>query len=218
LGGAGWGGGAGGGVGGGGGGGWGGAGGVRPSGCGSRVDGYRRADGARVLAPLDGIEPPASTGPSLVDGLRSGLVAVFGDAASAAFVSNETKATRQRLLHATGARGTASRGRSMAYAANRAMGPSCPRLRSGAPELEDDVLVAPASDPQRDRLPTRWTSRRAAGPEIGRLPRLIAEERAAGTISTARGGPRAVRREQTPSKYALLRRRFCDRTLRPDMK
>jgi hypothetical protein len=38
------------------------------------------------------------------------------------------------------------------------------------------------------------------GPEIGRLLELIAEERAAGTISTREEALELVRREQPPSK------------------
>ena len=38
------------------------------------------------------------------------------------------------------------------------------------------------------------------GPEIGRLLELIAEERAAGTISTREEALELVRREQAPSK------------------
>ncbi len=66
-------------------------------------------------------------------------------------------------------------------------------LRAGA--FVDAVLAARASDPSEPLLRGDELGIEA-GPEIGRLLDLVAEERAAGTISTREQALELVRREQ----------------------
>jgi hypothetical protein len=66
----------------------------------------------------------------------------------------------------------------------------------GAPELEDEVKAAREREPAEPLLRGDELGL-PPGPEIGRLLELIAEERAAGTISTREEALRLVRQEVT---------------------
>ena len=161
------------------------------------VDGYRRADEHGLLAPLEGSSAGLDR-PALVDRPAFRLVAVFGDALRRFPVSNETKRYAQKLLTRRRPR-TARPGRSTAFAGQPSRGRSMRSLFVGAPELEDDVLAAREREPAEPLLRGDELGV-PPGPEIGRLLELIAEERAAGTISTREEALELVRREQTPSK------------------
>ena len=65
---------------------------------------------------------------------------------------------------------------------------------SGAPEQESEVVAARENDPAEPLLRGDELGL-PPGPEIGRLLELIAEERAAGTISTREEALELVRRE-----------------------
>jgi len=155
------------------------------------VDGYRRADELELLAPLDG----ASAGldrPALVDRPAFRLVAVFGDALRRFPVSNETKRYAQKLLRAE--RPPDGSPRSI-HRFRRATEPWAPDalVFVGAPELEDEVLAARENEPAEPLLRGDELGL-PPGPEIGRLLEVIAEERAAGTISTREEALELVRR------------------------
>jgi Poly A polymerase head domain/Probable RNA and SrmB- binding site of polymerase A len=159
------------------------------------VDGYRRADELGLLEPLDG----SSSGldrPALVDRPAFRLVAVFGDALRRFPVSNETKRYAQKLLHAD--RPADGSPRSI-HRFRRATEPwaTDALVFVGAPELGDAVLGARENDPPEPLLRGDELGL-PPGPEIGRLLELIAEERAAGTISTRDEALELVKREASP--------------------
>ena len=145
------------------------------------VEGYRRADELGLLAPLEG----SSVGldrPALVDRPAFRLVAVFGDALRRFPVSNETKRYTQKLLHAERPEDGSPR------AIHRFRRETEPWALDalvfvGAPELETEVRSAQENEPSEPLLRGDELGL-PPGPEIGRLLELIAEERAAGTIST----------------------------------
>jgi tRNA nucleotidyltransferase/poly(A) polymerase len=161
------------------------------------ADGYRRADELGLLAPIEGSSAGLDR-PALVDRPAFRLVAVFGDALRRFPVSNETKRYAQKLLHAQAPEDGSPRS---IHRFRRATEPWAldALVFVGAPEHEDDVLAARKREPvapllRGDELGV------PPGPEIGRLLELIAEERAAGTISTREEALELVRREQALSK------------------
>jgi hypothetical protein len=161
------------------------------------ADGYRRADDLGLLEPLEG----SSSGldrPALVDRPAFRLVAVFGDALRRFPVSNETKRYARKLLDARPPEDGSPR--------------SIHRFRHstepwavdalvfvGAPELEAEVLAARESEPAEPLLRGDELGL-PPGPEIGRMLELIAEERAAGTISTREDALELVRRQSAAPK------------------
>ena len=156
------------------------------------VEGYRRADELGLLAPLGGSS--AGLDRPLVDRPAFRLVAVFGEGLRRFPVSNETKRYAYKLLHAE--RPADGSPRSI-HRFRRATEPWADDalVFVGAPELEDAVLKARETEPaapllRGDELGVPW------GPEIGRLLELIAEERAAGTISTREEALELVERER----------------------
>jgi tRNA nucleotidyltransferase/poly(A) polymerase len=161
------------------------------------VDGYRRADELGLLAPLEGSSAGLDR-PVLVDRPAFRLVAVFGDALRRFPVSNETKRYTQKLLHAQAPEDGSPRS---IHRFRRATEPWAQDalVFVGAPELEDDVLAAREREPGAPLLLGDELGV-PPGPEIGRLLELIAEERAAGAISTREEALELVRRERTPSK------------------
>jgi hypothetical protein len=161
------------------------------------ADGYRRADELGLLAPIEGMSAGLDR-PALVDRPAFRLVAVFGDALRRFPVSNETKRYAQKLFRAQAPEDGSPRS---IHRFRRATEPWTldALVFVGAPELEDDVLAARQREPvapllRGDELGV------PPGPEIGRLLELIAEERAAGTISTREEALELVSREQAPSK------------------
>ena len=161
------------------------------------VVGYRRADELGLLAPLEGSSAGLDR-PALVDRPAFRLVAVLGDALRRFPVSNETKRYAQRLLRAQAPEDGSPRS---IHRFRRATEPWAldALVFVGAPELEDEVLAARERDPSEPLLRGDELGV-PPGPEIGRLLELIAEERAAGTISTREEALELVRREHGPSK------------------
>jgi len=161
------------------------------------VDGYRRADELGLLGPLEG----SSSGldrPALVDRPAFRLVAVFDDALRRFPVSNETKRYAQALLRAQAPEDGSPRS---IHRFRRATEPWAldALVFVGAPELEGAVLAAREDEPAEPLLRGDELGV-PPGPEIGRLLELIAEERAAGTVSTREEALELVRRERAPSK------------------
>jgi hypothetical protein len=161
------------------------------------VDGYKRADDLALLAPLEG----ASAGlerTALVDRPAFRLVAVFGEALRRFPVSNETKRYAQKLLRARAPEDGSPRS---IHRFRRATEPWAldALVFVGAPELEGEVLKARELEPAEPLLRGDELGI-PPGPEIGRLLEVIAEERAAGTISTREEALELVRREQAAAK------------------
>jgi hypothetical protein len=120
------------------------------------------------------------------------LVAVFGDALRTFPVSNETKRYARALLRAAPPQDGSPR------AIHRFRRETEPWALDalvfvGAPELRDEVEAARANEPSEPLLRGDELGL-PPGPEIGRLLQLIAEERAAGTISTREEALELVRR------------------------
>jgi hypothetical protein len=156
------------------------------------VAGYRRADELGLLAPLGG----SSVGLDrpLVDRPAFRLVAVFGESLRRFPVSNETKRYAHKLLHAE--RPADGSPRSI-HRFRRATEPWADDalVFVGAPELEDAVREAREAEPGAPLLRGDELGL-PPGPEIGRLLELIAEERAAGAISTREEALELVERER----------------------
>ena len=144
------------------------------------VEGYQRADELGLLGPLGG--SGAGLDRPLVDRPAFRLVAVFGDCLRDFPVSNETKRYAYKLLHAE--RPADGSPRSI-HRFRRATEPWADDalVFVGAPELKDAVRAARETEPAEPLLRGDELGV-PPGPEIGRLLELIAEERAAGTIST----------------------------------
>jgi len=156
------------------------------------VDGYRRADELGLLAPLGGSS--AGLDRPLVDRPAFRLVAVFGESLRRFPVSNETKRYAHKLLHAE--RPADGSPRSI-HRFRRATEPWADDalVFVGAPELEDAVVKARETEPAEPLLRGDELGV-PPGPEIGRLLELIAEERAAGTITTREDALELVERER----------------------
>ena len=155
------------------------------------VDGYRRADELGLLSPLEGSS--ARLDGALVDRPAFRLVAVFGAALRRFPVSNETKRYARALLRARAPEDGSARS---IHRFRRATEPWAldALVFAGAPELEGAVREAQKSEPAEPLLRGDELGL-PPGPEIGRLLELIAEERAAGTISTREDALQLVRRE-----------------------
>ena len=160
------------------------------------VDGYRHADELGLLAPLGGSS--AGLDRPLVDRPAFRLVAVFGDALRRFPVSNETKRYAHKLLNAE--RPADGSPRSI-HRFRRATEPWADDalVFVGSPEFAGELATARASDPPEPLLRGDELGIEP-GPEIGRLLELIAEERAAGTISTREEALELVRRETEPEQ------------------
>jgi hypothetical protein len=156
------------------------------------VEGYRRADELGLLASLGGSS--AGLDRPLVDRPAFRLVAVFGEGLRRFPVSNETKRYAHKLLHAERPVDSSPR---MIHRFRRATEPWAEDalVFVGAPELENAVRKARETEPAEPLLRGDELGL-PPGPEIGRLLELIAEERAAGTISTREEALELVRREQ----------------------
>jgi hypothetical protein len=157
------------------------------------IDGYRRADHLELLAPLEGSSAGLDRA-ALVDRPAFRLVAVFGDALRRFPVSNETKRYAHKLLGAERPGDGSSRA---IHRFRRATEPWAldALVFVGAPELEAEVRAAQEHEPAEPLLRGDELGL-PPGPEIGRLLELIAEERAAGTISTREEALELVRRER----------------------
>ena len=156
------------------------------------VDGYRRADELGLLAPLGGSS--AGLDRPLVDRPAFRLVAVFGESLRRFPVSNETKRYAHKLLHAER---PADGSPLSIHRFRRATEPWADDalVFVGAPELDHAVRAARENEPAQPLLRGDELGV-PPGPEIGRLLELIAEERAAGTISTREEALELVERER----------------------
>lgn len=157
------------------------------------VDGYRRADELGLLAPLEGSSAGLERS-ALVDRPAFRLVAVFGNALRRFPVSNETKRYAQKLL---GAEPPADATARSIHRFRRATEPWAldALVFVGRPELDGDVRAARERDPAEPLLRGDELGI-PPGPEIGRLLEVIAEERAAGTISSREDALELVRRRR----------------------
>jgi tRNA nucleotidyltransferase/poly(A) polymerase len=148
------------------------------------VDGYRRADEVGLLTPLGGSSAGLERA-ELVDRPAFRLVAVFGDALKSFPVSNETKRYASALLRAEPPADGSPRA---IYRFRRATEPWALDALAfvGASERSDAIREAQEHEPPEPLLRGNEIIELGipAGPEIGRLLELVAEERAAGTIST----------------------------------
>jgi Poly A polymerase head domain len=156
-------------------------------------EGYRRADELGLLAPLGGSS--AGLDRPLVDRPAFRLVAVFGESLRRFPVSNETKRYAHKLLHAERPADGSPRSihrfrRSTEPWADDAL------VFVGSPELEDAVRQARETEPAEPLLRGDELGV-PPGPEIGRLLELIAEERAAGNISTREEALELVERKRS---------------------
>jgi hypothetical protein len=161
-------------------------------------DGFRRAGELGLLAPLggalDGLERV-----DLVDSPGFVLVVVFGERLLALPVSNELRRFARTLLAAE--RPADDSPRTIHRFRRRTEPWALSSLAFlGATDLYDAVRAARAAEPSEPLL--RGDDVLAlgvpAGPEVGRLLELVAEERAAGTIATRDEALELVSRELSP--------------------
>jgi hypothetical protein len=158
-------------------------------------DGFRRADELGLLAPLGGsLERLAEV--DLVDSPGFLLVTVFGENIERLPISNELRRFARTLLRAE------RPGDDSARTIHRFRHTTEPWALSalaylGATDLYEAVRAARAQDPPEPLL--RGEDILALGvepgPEVGRLLDLVAEERAAGTVSTRAEALELVGRE-----------------------
>jgi tRNA nucleotidyltransferase/poly(A) polymerase len=145
------------------------------------VDGFRRLDELGLLAPLGGslarIDRAGAAGYRDYD-----LVAVLGDNLLKLPVSNETRRFARTLLQAEPPGDDSPRA---IHRFRRATEPWALEALAflGAREFDEAVIRARAEEP-RNPLIRGDELELPAGPEVGRLLEEIAEERAAGTITT----------------------------------
>jgi hypothetical protein len=155
--------------------------------------GFRRADELGLLAPLGGsVARLERVDPADTPGFL--LVAVLGESLFRYPISNETKRFAKTLLNAKPPADGSPRA---IHRFRRRTEPWAPSALAflGATEFYDAVRDARANEPPEplvrgDELGV------APGPEVGRLLDLIAEERAAGTISTREEALELVGRER----------------------
>jgi hypothetical protein len=158
-------------------------------------DGFRRADELGLLAPLGGSLECLGRA-DVVDSHGFLLVTVFGDALFRLPISNELRRFARTLLSA--ARPPDDSPREI-HRFRRATEPWALSALAflGATDLYDAVRSARAGDPSDPLL--RGDDILAlgveAGPEVGRLLDLVAEERAAGTISGREDALRLVQEQ-----------------------
>ncbi len=151
--------------------------------------GYRRLEELGLLAPLGG---GLDERLDRVDTPEYRLVAVFGEELRRYPVSNELRRYAQKLLHAEA---PADDGPLAIHRFRRATEPwALDALEFvGASELRDAVLAARADESDTPLLRGDELGL-PPGPEIGRLLDEVAEERAAGTITTKEQALEYVRR------------------------
>jgi Poly A polymerase head domain len=161
--------------------------------------GFRRLEELGLLAPLGGsTRRLADVGPADHPGYL--LVVVLGDGILRLPVSNETKRFARALL---AARAPANASPRQIHRFRRATEPWALEALAflGVPELREAVVRARGGDPA-EPLVRGDELGLPPGPEVGRILERIAEERAAGSISTREEALELVRREageQPPS-------------------
>jgi hypothetical protein len=158
-------------------------------------DGFRRAEELGLLAPLGG-SLDRLTEVDLVDSPGFLLVTVFGENLERLPISNELRRFARTLLRAERPADDSARA---VYRFRHATEPWALSALAylGATDLYDSVRAARAEDPTGPLL--RGEDILALGvepgPQVGRVLDLVAEERAAGTISTRDEALELVRRE-----------------------
>src|ERR671919_73217 len=156
-------------------------------------EGFRRADELGLLAPLGGSLERLSA-VDLVDSPGFLLVVVFGGDLERYPISRELMRCARTLLAAE--RPTDDSPREVHRFRRRTEPWALSALAFlGAPELYEAVRAARASDPAEPLLRGDELGV-PPGPEVGRLLELVAEERAAGTISTRDEALALVERER----------------------
>ena len=158
-------------------------------------DGFRRAEELGLLAPLGG-SLDRLTEVDLVDSPGFLLVTMFGENLERLPISNELRRFARTLLRAERPADDSARA---VYRFRHATEPWALSALAylGATDLYDSVRAARAEDPTGPLL--RGEDILALGvepgPQVGRVLDLVAEERAAGTISTRDEALELVRRE-----------------------
>jgi tRNA nucleotidyltransferase/poly(A) polymerase len=122
------------------------------------------------------------------------LVAVFADSLECLPISNELRRYARTVLNAELPLDLSPRALHRFRRATEPWATDAARLHGGSDELLEAVQTARASDPAGPLLRGDELGL-PPGPEIGRLLALVAEERAAGTISTRDEALELVRRE-----------------------
>ncbi len=156
--------------------------------------GFARADELGLLEPLGGsLERLGSV--DIVDTPGYLLVVVLGENVKRYPVSNEVKRLARTLLHAERPQGDSPRA---IHRFRRATEPWALTALAylGADDLYEAVRAARVAEPKEPLLRGDELGVEP-GPEIGRLLDLIAEERAAGTISTREEALQLVERERS---------------------
>ncbi len=154
--------------------------------------GFRRLDELGLLAPLGGSAPRLDE-VEPTDHPDYLLVVALGEALLRLPVSNERKRLARALLRAAPPPDASARS---IHRFRRATEPWALEALAyvGASDFAEAVREARAADPS-EPLVRGDELRLAPGPEVGRLLERIAEERAAGTISTREEALELVRRE-----------------------
>ncbi|MGH3005360.1 MAG: hypothetical protein ACRDOS_05565 [Gaiellaceae bacterium] len=156
-------------------------------------DGFRRAEELGLLRPLGGsLERLDAV--DLVDSPGFLLVVVFGENLERYPISRELARFARTLLSAERPAGDSPR---QIHRFRRRTEPWALSALAflGAPDLYEAVRAARASDPPQPLLRGDELGV-PPGPEVGRLLELVAEERAAGTISTREEALALVKRER----------------------
>jgi hypothetical protein len=147
-------------------------------------EGFRRADELGLLAPLGG-SPERLEDTDLVDSPGFLLVVVFGENLFRLPVSNELRRFALTLLRSERPRDDSPR---EIHRFRRGTEPWALSALAflGATDLYEAVRAARAADPPEPLMKGEDVIALGVepGPEVGRLLRLVAEERAAGTIET----------------------------------
>jgi hypothetical protein len=156
-------------------------------------DGFRRAEELGLLRPLGGsLERLDAV--DLVDSPGFLLVVVFGENLERYPISRELARFAKTLLSAERPAGDSPR---QIHRFRRRTEPWALSALAflGAPDLYEAVRAARANDPPEPLLRGDELGI-PPGPEVGRLLELVAEERAAGTISTREEALALVKRER----------------------
>jgi Poly A polymerase head domain len=157
-------------------------------------DGFVRADELGLLAPLGG-SLERLDGVDIVDSPGYLLVVVFGENLSRLPVSNELRRLGRTLLRAERPEDDSPRA---IHRFRRATEPWALTALAflNATDLYEAVRGARSAEPDAPLLRGDELGI-APGPEVGRLLELIAEERAAGTLSTREEALQLVERERS---------------------
>jgi tRNA nucleotidyltransferase/poly(A) polymerase len=164
--------------------------------------GFRRLDELGLLEPLGGSLERLDT-VELVDSPGFLLVTIFGENVLRLPISNETKRFAKALLGASRPRDDSPR--ELHRFRRRAEPWALSALAFlGATDLYEALRAARANEPSAPlvRGEDILALGVAPGPEVGRLLALVAEERAAGTISTREEALELAKREKRPASAA----------------